>query len=754
VPTAASLRFVAATFPATLTADQTFSVQVEVLDQFGQRFPSTDLITLTGEAANPGTLSGSTPTAAVAGLATFANLNVDLVGSYRFTASSSPLTGDTSGPMTVTAGPAARLSVLQSPTVGTAGAVLSPGLEVQCQDVRGNPVAASEAVTVSLAPSPPPGAAQLTGTLTQSAGSDPTKVTFSDLRVDRSGTYRFQLNSTSFAQTTASLSVAAAQAVRTSWVTAPPSSLSSDATATVVVDVVDAHDQRIVDYSDDVQLSLSSDSPAAGAVSEAQTTIGLQGATRSATLTVAASQGRATFTLGIVRTGSFTVEARATGQGLASASQAVTVSAGAASQLTLSGLPAGDTLSRTSLGTLTATLTDGAGNGIPSAGPISLALSGGPGQLSGMTPASTNTTGQANFTGLSVDALGTYQLTPSTSALTGTVSSSFGIFTTVYAGHDTTAGISSFKAGPDGSLTFLERIDTSQRQGGLAVSADGRFVYTSDATSNLVKSWSVQSDGKLQAVGSTASRGTQPAGPLAVSANGSHLYVAHQTGGNVTHVTMTEGAFTSASPIAAPSPTPGTTSGCYLNPAGDKLYVGQKLRMYAVAADGALTNQGNPIASNSFGTPGGQDNSRGMAFRPDGTVAYAIEFNPDVVFAYTVSGGLLTESGVQGLSGFNTMALVLGADSSRLYVSMYTGSLIHTVSLSSDGQTPTLQTTLTLTSGTGPSGLAREKAGRYLYSADRDTGNVSYYTVQADGSLVHSGSVSTQGTSPHALVVR
>ena len=105
-PVATSLRF--ATFPTTAASGTalTPTISVEVLDQFGQRFPSTQAITL-ALAATPvppagSVLNGTLTQNAVAGVATFADVNFSLGGTYAVTATATGLTPVTSNQLTVT----------------------------------------------------------------------------------------------------------------------------------------------------------------------------------------------------------------------------------------------------------------------------------------------------------------------------------------------------------------------------------------------------------------------------------------------------------------------------------------------------------------------------------------------------------------------------------------------------------------------------------------------------------------------------
>jgi hypothetical protein len=106
---ACALRFVAGHAPADARVGQAITaspydpggplLQVEVIDGGGSRVTSsTATISVTlGPSAGSGTLSGTTTAAASAGVASFGNLSINAPGTYSLKASSSGLTGTTSG---------------------------------------------------------------------------------------------------------------------------------------------------------------------------------------------------------------------------------------------------------------------------------------------------------------------------------------------------------------------------------------------------------------------------------------------------------------------------------------------------------------------------------------------------------------------------------------------------------------------------------------------------------------------------------
>ncbi|XXF79957.1 hypothetical protein P2318_09465 [Myxococcaceae bacterium GXIMD 01537] len=170
------------------------SVEVSLLDAFGNRTDSTASVTLR-LGANPGgsVLSGTTTVNAADGRATFPGLSLDKVGSgYTLVASSSTVPESTSAAFDVVAGPAERLVFTAQPTSVVAGAHMSPAVTVTVLDAFGN-AATSFADPVTVALGNNPGGSTLAGVL------DPTPVagvaTFTGLTLDKVGTgYTFTVS--------------------------------------------------------------------------------------------------------------------------------------------------------------------------------------------------------------------------------------------------------------------------------------------------------------------------------------------------------------------------------------------------------------------------------------------------------------------------------------------------------------------------------------------------------------------------------
>src|SRR5262249_29823141 len=142
---------------------------------------NTDQVTLSIASGPGGLAGGSTNTGTVSGgIATFSNLLLDTAGSYTLGESATGgLTGPSSSSFTINAAAADHLSFSVQPSDTTAGAAISPAVQVKVFDQFNNLLTAdnSDQVTLSVASGPAGFAAGSTTTVTVSGGI----ATFSNL---------------------------------------------------------------------------------------------------------------------------------------------------------------------------------------------------------------------------------------------------------------------------------------------------------------------------------------------------------------------------------------------------------------------------------------------------------------------------------------------------------------------------------------------------------------------------------------------
>ncbi|MBI4422033.1 MAG: hypothetical protein HY560_14510 [Gemmatimonadetes bacterium] len=191
-PQASKLAFIAQ--PANTAAGGiiTPAVRVAAQDSSGNTVSAFtgDVVIALGTNPAGGTLSGTRTVAAVGGVATFADLSIDLAGSgYTLTASAAGLGGATSTPFDVTGGGgggtrAHHLWYEVQPSETAVGAIITPPIKVAAHDQNGQ-IVSDYTGSITIAIDTNPSCGTLLGTRTVAAVGG--IATFSDLRIDKAG---------------------------------------------------------------------------------------------------------------------------------------------------------------------------------------------------------------------------------------------------------------------------------------------------------------------------------------------------------------------------------------------------------------------------------------------------------------------------------------------------------------------------------------------------------------------------------------
>ena len=231
------------------------------------------------------TLNGTTSVLASSGTATFTDLAVENAGNgYTLTATAPGVTGATSTAFDVAPGPAAALEVVVQPTTATAGAAISPGIQLAVRDEFGN-IAATGSTSVTLALTPGTGApgATLGGTTTGSAVNG--LATFGDLTIDKPGmAYSLSATATGLpGATTDAFDITAGQAARLVFMDQPSDAVAGAMMAPLIrVALQDAAGNAVAGSAASVTIGVTGGT-------------GASGATLNGTRTRAAVDGIATF---------------------------------------------------------------------------------------------------------------------------------------------------------------------------------------------------------------------------------------------------------------------------------------------------------------------------------------------------------------------------------------------------------------------------------------------------------------------------
>lgn len=469
------------------------SVEVAVQDTLGNTVTTATNLISVALGTNPagGTLTGMVSRSAVAGIATFADLSIDKVGSgYTLTAAAAGLVGATSAGFDVTAA-ATTLAFTVQPSVTVAGQAISPGVQVTVQDAAGNRVVtASTVITITMGANAD--GVTLSGTMTRSAVNG--IATFSDLSIDSVGSgYTLTATAAGLASAgSAAFDVTANAPAKLAFSVQPVTSPAGQGISPAVrVAVQDAFGNTVTAFKGNVSIAITSGT-------------GDPSATLSGATTVPAAAGVATFTgLSIDKTASgYALTAAASGVAGATSS-AFAITPGAAVKLAITGQPATTTAGARLTPAVQVAILDGFGNTMTGfTGAVTLTITSGTGSPNA-TLAGTTTVfaagGVATFSDLSIDkAASGYSLTATASGLVGATSAAFSI-----------------GPGLPAKLTYTVQPRTAEAGSPLAPAVQ---VTVQDATGNVVSS--ATSSITLTITGGTGTAGATLAGSRTVSAVG------------------------------------------------------------------------------------------------------------------------------------------------------------------------------------------------------------------------------------------
>jgi hypothetical protein len=397
------------------------AVKVTALDSLGNTATGFTGSVAIAIGANPGsgTLSGTTPIAAVAGIATFTDLSINKLGTgYTLLATASGITGATSGAFNIVAGGATQLTFSVQPVQTTAGASLSPALKVTALDGLGN-VATSYAGNVTVAIGVNPGGGTLSGTKTVPAVAG--VATFSTLSIDKSGVgYTLAASASGVSGATSTTFTIKAGTLSQLGFTVPPSPATAGATITpaVKVDGEDAFGNLVNTFTGSVTVVIA---PGTGTA----------GATLSGTTTISAVAGVATFsTLSIDKSGADYKLTASSGVLTSATSGIFAINAGAATQVTIDQQPTSTVAGTSITPAVTVSARDALGNPVKTfTGNVTVAIAVNPaaGTLSG-TKTVAAVAGTATFGNLSINQAATgYRLAATSGSLTPDTSTAFSI---------------------------------------------------------------------------------------------------------------------------------------------------------------------------------------------------------------------------------------------------------------------------------------------------------------------------------------
>jgi alpha-tubulin suppressor-like RCC1 family protein len=227
-----------------------------------------------------GRLNGTKTRSALAGVAVFSGLYIDKAGAgYSFSASALNLPNAISTPLEVKTGEAQRLAFVVQPSVSVAGTAL-PVVSVAVQDAFGNTLSSADnRITLSLTGALP-GVTIVGGSVSANAVNG--VATFPAVQILKAGSaYHLLAESDRLAPAVSGIfTILPGQASKLSFTTQPYATIAGESMNRLMVEIQDAHGNRVENASNTVTISLGTNPP---------------GAVLSGTTTVQAAGGTATF---------------------------------------------------------------------------------------------------------------------------------------------------------------------------------------------------------------------------------------------------------------------------------------------------------------------------------------------------------------------------------------------------------------------------------------------------------------------------
>src|SRR6267378_2599679 len=421
ITAAAATQLVFGTQPGTTVAGRqiTPAVKVRALDALGNLVPSftASVTVVLGNNPGGGTLSGTTPVAAVGGVASFGDLSINKTApGYTLTASGGGLGPVTSAAFDVTPGTATQLAFTVQPGTTVAGQAIAPAVHVSALDATGNLVPGFiGSVTVTLGNNP--GGSTLGGTTSVAAVGG--VASFSTLTLDKTAPgYWLSATATGLSSATSgSFNIIAGGATQLVFGTQPGTTVAGRQIAPAAkVRALDGLGNLVPTFGGNVSIAFGSN-PGGG--------------TLSGTTPVPAVGGVATFSdLIINRVGTgYTLVASANGF-TPVASTTFDITPGTATQLAFTQQPTTTVAGASISPAVQVVGLDAAGNLVPTfTGNVTLTLGNNPGgSILGGTTTVAAVGGVATFGTLTLDKTSTgYWLTATATGLSTATSTSFNI---------------------------------------------------------------------------------------------------------------------------------------------------------------------------------------------------------------------------------------------------------------------------------------------------------------------------------------
>lgn len=349
----------------------------------------------------------------------------------------------------------------------------------------------------------------------------------------------------------------------------------------------------------------------------------------------------------------------------------------------------------------------------------------------------------------------TGQASIDTAATTGTsasIEAVFGAFNAqavlrigrfAYVANSSDNTISTASIGSTGALTFQPQ--TTPAGSGvedMAVDPTGRFLYAGDLDASTVRAFAIANDGGLSPIGTPQSVGSNPR-VVVINPDGRSLYVAGQPASDVNVFSIgADGALTSTTTLT----TGGACLGMDVDPTGRYLYVSDFITSLVRSFDLSTGQQiGNPVLAKA--APGTGASS--VLADPGGRFVYVTNTTDNNLHAFAIGaeGGLINLNSTPA-TGNDPFGLAMDPQGEFLYAANGNSGTISRYLTEADG---TLALNGAEPAGNGPIDVTIDPSGRFLYVVNSDDNQVQAYQINATGDLSNS-TLNNVGTRPQGVV--
>lgn len=319
-----------------------------------------------------------------------------------------------------------------------------------------------------------------------------------------------------------------------------------------------------------------------------------------------------------------------------------------------------------------------------------------------------------------------------------------------------------------GELSAVETLAARDAPGSIAYLADTapvtitpRFAYVANENSNDISAFRIAAaSGALSAVGTPVSSGGSAPSSVSVDPTGRFVYVTN-SGSHSISAYASNAASGALSAIGTPVDTVQVaTWDAAVDPSGRFLYAANlssdSISVFAInGGNGALTQVGSPVA--------GGDGPNGVTVDPSGRFLYVANTNSNDLSAYAINGGdgTLTELAGSPVAAGNgpltprvdptgrfLYVANTGLSSGKYWVSGYA------IDGNSGALTELAGSPYDTINGSGPTALAIDPLGEYLYVVNLTTDNVKRFTINSvSGELTTNTTYYATGVDPQSIAI-